>query len=70
MKFTIDHPMPTSEQMRAEMQRKLDAGEPLGASHVPTIRPGVHVAGSTQFGGINYLNPSDKPRWPCRGETK
>ncbi len=42
----IEHKMPTAEEMRAEMQRKLDTGEPLGASHVPEPFPeNVFIAG-------------------------
>ena len=32
--FTVEHKMPTNEERRAELQRKLDNGELLGASRV------------------------------------
>lgn len=67
-KFIVQHPMPTREQRIAEIDRALAAGEPLGASHVPEIKPGIFVAGSLN-GGFEYskIAPSGKPRWPCRG---
>lgn len=38
-RYIIDHKLPTSEEMRAEVQRKLDAGERLGANHVAEYGP-------------------------------
>jgi hypothetical protein len=32
--FTIEHKLPSSAEMRAAIQRQIDNGEPLGASHV------------------------------------
>lgn len=52
-KFTIEHPMPTREQRIAEIDRKIAAGEPLGASHVPEIVPGVMANGSLN-GAVVY----------------
>lgn len=34
MKLVIERPMPTREQRIAEIDRKIAAGEPLGANHV------------------------------------
>lgn len=42
----IEHKMPTSADMRAAIERKIAAGEPLGASHVAEITPGVFANGS------------------------
>lgn len=54
---------PTSEQMRAEVKRKLDAGERLGATHTVLRGPPDTLT-------IAKLKPSDKPRWPCRGDER
>ena len=43
----LKHDLHTSEQMRAEMKRKLEAGERLGASHNgPPLPDGMVIAGS------------------------
>lgn len=57
----ITHPMPTSEQTRDSIRDKIAKGEPLGASHVPNLRPGVVTNGSVT--GYAKYGPSDKPRW-------
>lgn len=64
----IEHKMPTNAERRAEIDRKIAAGEPLGASHVSIIKGGVFVNGSLN-GGVEYskIAPSSAPRWPCRG---
>lgn len=64
--YAMEHKMPTSEQMRAEMQRKIDAGEPLGTWHVPDKMVAVVANGSVT--GYSKHGPSDKPRWmDCPG---
>lgn len=62
--LTIDHPMPTSAQMRDAIRDKVAKGEPLGASHVPEIKPDVYARGSIVG---NPFAPSAKARWDCRG---
>jgi hypothetical protein len=82
-RLTIEHKLPTGEEMRAEMQRKLDAGELLGAFHNAEITKGGPVyangcltnADGSEYkrGPIEYskLAPSDKPRWTdCGGFTR
>jgi hypothetical protein len=59
--LTIDHPMPTSAQMRDAVRDKLAKGEPLGASHVPEIKPGVYANGSSIE--CSPFAPSTKARW-------
>ncbi len=63
----IEHPMPTSEQMREAVQRRIDLGLRLGASHNWRPHPGAQaefIAGSTT-GRWNYCNgfsrKGDKP---------
>ncbi len=54
----IEHKMPTSKQMRDEMQRKLDADELLGASHVPEIKGGpIYANGSL----VNAVAEFERP---------
>jgi len=66
-KHVIDHKMPTGDEMRAEMQRKLDAGEPLGASHVHHVVDSVSAIGTISGNEYRKLSPSDKPNWGgCR----
>ena len=75
-KLVIEHKMPTSEQMRAEIKRKIDAGEPLGASHMTEIKGRVFANGSVRVRPPPFdseyakLSPSNKPRWPCRGDER
>ena len=58
----IKHDLPTSEQMRAEMKRKLEAGERLGASHNgPPLPPGMVIAGS--------IEPPDHLRYAAMDRT-
>jgi hypothetical protein len=52
--------MPTNEEHRAEIKRRFAAGEPLGASHVPEIKPGVFAIGS--LNGYASYGPSSCPR--------
>ena len=50
--LVIDHPLPTSAEMRAEVKRKVDAGERLGASHNWRPYPGAQaaaMAGITEY---------------------
>jgi hypothetical protein len=48
--FTVEHKMPTNEERRAELQRKLDNGELLGASHNMDFKGPVYGNGS-------FINP-------------
>lgn len=48
--FVIEHPMPTSEQMRDAIKRDLAAGRPLGASHVPEPPDHLRYAGMGNHG--------------------
>ncbi len=60
--------------MRAETERKIAANERLGATH--NIDYGPTEARIMAHGSIEppdhlryaKMQPSDKPRWPCRGE--
>lgn len=44
----IEHKLPTGAEMRAEIKRRIEAGEPLGTSHVPTIKGDVFTNGSVK----------------------
>jgi hypothetical protein len=69
----IPHQMPTSAERRAEIRRKIDAGEPLGASHVhDPLPPGTMVVGSVAaVPQYSKLSPSLKERWmtTCPGAS-
>lgn len=69
--YKIEHEMPTSEQMRAEIKRKIAAGEPLGANHVAEIIPGRTVQCTMltpeQMASMYdrlVVIPSNKPPYP------
>jgi hypothetical protein len=70
--FTIEHKLPTSEEMRAELKRKIDAGEPLGASHVARLGAPVYVNGSiAKPPEYSKFSPSDQARWrDCPGSPE
>lgn len=59
--FTITHEQPTRAQKVAEINRRIAAGEPLGASHVPTIKPGVYANGSLNY-DPSYLTKRGNPK--------
>ncbi len=76
-RYVIRHPMPTGAEMRAEINRKIDAGEPLGASHVSEIKGDVFANGSIvkphDYSKITHrkLKPSSALRWnKCRGHNE
>lgn len=76
-RLTIEHKLPTGEEMRAEMQRKLDAGELLGASHVAEslsvsaigsfMKPDEYARPFTR--GIDCTDPNCERAGLCTGNS-
>lgn len=65
----MEHKMPTSKERQAEIRRKIEAGEPIGASHVAALAAPVFIAGSmTGHDEYAKFSPSSAKRWvDCPG---